>query len=636
MPDLPNTTIADALEELGDLYELDGAIVHRVLAYRRAAETVRESSTSVAALARAGRATELPGVGETLQEKIVALLETGAIPAMERLRAKFPPGLIAITRIPGLGPKRARLLHEQLGIDSPQALREAAQAQRLRGVKGLGAKFEEKVLASLEQLAAEGLPVDGMPPRPRRALLPAAIELGEALAAGLREHGPPDAHVQLAGSARRGADSVKDIDLVAVTAEPERLAAALASLEQIEHVGSTGPAGARGRTHSGLSVDLRIAAPAQLGNLLQHFTGSATHNAALRELAVRKGLHVSEYGVLDDATGATRTCTTEAEVYELLGLPLIPPELRENRGELEAALGEGKGSASEEAAPDGSRTATPAGTAKTGRGLPDLIELGDIRGDLHCHTVASDGKATIEEMAQAARALGYEYLAITDHSASHGFGNDVSPAQLREQIERVGEVAQGLDGFTLLAGSEVNILPDGTLDYEDALLTRLDWVVASIHTAFGMSEQALTERMIAAIEHPLVDVIGHPTGRLIERREPYALDLEAIFEAAARTGTMLEINANPDRRDLSETHARAAVRAGVAIVIDSDAHRPATLQNMRWGIRTARRGWLTKGDVVNTRPWAELQGLRKRARAATAPAAAAATPARRSDRPRRR
>jgi DNA polymerase (family 10) len=583
--DLSNGVIADALEELGDLYELDGAIVHRVLAYRRAAATIRESSTSVAALARAGRATELPGVGETLQEKIVALLDTGTIPAAERLRAKFPPGLIAITRIPGLGPKRARLLHEQLGIDSPQALREATQAQRLRGVRGLGAKFEEKVLASLEQLAAEGTPIDGMPPRPRRALLPAAIELGEALAAGLREHGPPDAHVQLAGSARRGADSVKDIDLVAVTAEPERLAAALESLEQIERVGSTGPAGARGRTHSGMSVDLRIAAPAQLGNLLQHFTGSGAHNAALREYAVRKGLHVSEYGVLDDATGTTRTCATEAEVYELLGLPCIPPELRENRGELEAAP-------------------------------PELIGLGDIRGDLHCHTVASDGKATIEEMARAAQALGYEYLAITDHSASHGFGNDVSPAQLREQIERVAEVGRGLDGLQLLAGSEVNILPDGTLDYEDELLARLDWVVASVHTAFGMSEQALTERMIAAIEHPLVDAIGHPTGRLIERREPYALDLEAVFEAAARTGTMLEINANPDRRDLSETHARAAVRAGVRIVIDSDAHRPATLQNMRWGILTARRGWLTKGDVVNTRPWSELSGMRKRIRGA--------------------
>jgi DNA polymerase (family 10) len=587
MPDLANPAIADALEELGDLYELDGAIVHRVLAYRRAADTIREASVSVGALARAGRATELPGIGETLQEKIVALLDTGTIPAAERLRAKFPPGLITITRIPGLGPKRARLLHEQLGIDSPQALRDAAAAQRLRGVRGLGAKFEEKVLAALDDLTAEGTPIDGALPRPRRALLPAAIELGEALAAGLREHGPPDTQVQLAGSARRGVDSVKDIDLVAVTAEPELLARALGSLEQIERVGSSGPAGVRGRTHSGIGVDLRIAAPAQLGNLLQHFTGSAAHNAALRELAVRKGLHVSEYGVLDDATGATQTCPTEAEVYELLGLPYIPPELREHRGELEGKL-------------------------------PQLIELGDIRGDLHCHTVASDGKATIEEMAQAAQALGYEYLAITDHSASHGFGNDVSPAQLHEQIELVHAVAQRLDGLTLLAGSEVNVLPDGTLDYEDELLARLDWVVASVHTAFGMNEQAMTERMIAAIEHPLVDAIGHPTGRLIERREPYALDLEAVFEAASRTGTMLEINANPDRRDLHETHARAAVRAGVSIVIDSDAHRPATLQNMRWGILTARRGWLTKADVVNTRPWAELRRMRKRRRASHA------------------
>jgi DNA polymerase (family X) len=586
--DLPNPAIADALEELGDLYELDGAIVHRVLAYRRAAEAIREASVSVGALARAGRATELPGIGGTLQEKIVALLDTGSIPAADRLRAKFPPGLLAITRIPGLGPKRARLLHEQLGVDSPQALREAALAQRLRTVRGLGAKFEEKVLEALEELATEGASIEELGSRSgssrrRRALLPAAIELGEALAAGLREHGPQDAHVQLGGSARRGVESVKDIDLVAVTAHPEQLARSLQSLEQIERVSASGAAGARGRAHSGLGVDLRIAAPAQLGNLLQHFTGSAAHNTALREHAVRKGLHVSEHGVLDDATGTTQTCATEAEVYGLLGLPYIEPELRENRGELEGKL-------------------------------PDLVELGDIRGDLHCHTVASDGKATIEEMAQAARALGYGYLAITDHSASHGFGNDVSPAQLREQIERVGEIDTRLEGIALLAGSEVNILPDGTLDYEDELLAQLDWVVASVHTAFGMGEQAMTRRMIAAIEHPLVDAIGHPTGRLIERREPYALDLEAVFAAAARTGTMLEINANPDRRDLSEAHARAAVRAGVRIVIDSDAHRPETLRNMRWGVLTARRAWLTKADVANTRPWGELERMRKRAR----------------------
>jgi DNA polymerase (family 10) len=597
MADVSNPVIADALEELGDLYELDGAIVHRVLAYRRAAETVRESSVSVAGLARAGRATQLPGIGATLQEKIVALADTGAIPAAERLRAKFPPGLIAITRIPGLGPKRARLLYEQLGVDSLQALRKAALEQRLRTVRGVGAKFEANVLEVLDEMAAEGTSIDELPARPRRVLLPAAIELGEALAAGLREHGPKDAHVQLAGSARRGVESVKDIDLVAVTAEAEQLAETLASLEQIERVSTSGPTGARGRAHLGLGVDLRIAAPEQLGNLLQHFTGSAAHNAALRELAVRRGLHVSEYGVKDDADGSTRTFTTEAEVYGLLGLPYIEPELRENRGELEAA------------------TATRGRAGGQADGLPKLIELGDIRGDLHCHTVASDGKATIEEMALAARALGYEYLAITDHSASHGFGNDVSPGQLREQVERVAEIDARLDGIALLAGSEVNILPDGTLDYEDELLARLGWVVASVHTAFGIGEAAMTERMIAAIEHPLVDAIGHPTGRLIARREPYAVDLEAVFAAAARTGTMLEINANPDRRDLSEAHARAAVSAGVGIVIDSDAHRPQTLQNMRWGVLTARRGWLCKADVANTRPWPELERLRKRRRA---------------------
>ncbi len=335
-----------------------------------------------------------------------------------------------------------------------------------------------------------------------------------------------------------------------------------------------------------MSVDLRIAAPGQLGNLLQHFTGSSRHNAALREMAVRMGLHVSEYGILDDAAGTSDTCATEREVYERLGMGYIEPELREDRGELEAA-----------------RTGT----------LPRLIELSDIVGDLHSHTIASDGHNTIEEMALAARERGYEYLAITDHSASHGFGNDVSPEQLRRQIELVHEANARIEGIELLAGSEVNILPDGSLDYDDELLAQLDWIVASVHTSFGLAEGAMTERMIAAVEHPLVDVIAHPTGRLIERREPYALDLDALFAAAARAGTMLEINANPDRRDLSDVHARAAARAGVTIVIDSDAHRTRTLANMRWGVATARRAWLTREQVANTRPWREL---RRAARAA--------------------
>jgi DNA polymerase (family 10) len=590
MSDLPNSVIAAAFDELGDLYELDGAIVHRVVAYRSAARSVRDAPTSVAALARAGRATELPGIGRTLQEKIQALIETGTIPAAERLRAKFPAGLIELTRLPGLGPKRARQLYEQLGIDSLAALRDAALDQRLRSVRGLGEKFEAGVLSALDA---------GLGERPaRRVLLPRALELGEAIVAGLRDAVPGVRRLELAGSVRRRGDSVKDLDVVAASDRPAELISALNELDLIESVGAgsaqepTREAGARARTHTGLAVDLRIVSPPQHGNLLQHLTGSNRHNAALREAAVRRGLHVSEYGVLDDSTGVTTACASEAEVYALLGLAFIEPELREDRGELQAAALDG------------------------GAGLPALIKLADMRGDLHCHTVASDGHNTIEEMARAALARGYQYLAITDHSASHGFGNHVSPDELRRQIERVREVDARLEGIRVLAGSEVNVLPDGSLDYADDLLAELDWIVASVHTAFATTEQAITERMIRAVEHPLVDLIGHPTGRLIERRTPYDVDLGAVFAAAARCGTMLEINANPDRRDLSDVAARAAMSAGVTLVIDSDAHRTATLANMRWGVATARRAWASADRVANTRSWGELQTLRKPGRGA--------------------
>jgi DNA polymerase (family 10) len=379
-------------------------------------------------------------------------------------------------------------------------------------------------------------------------------------------------------------DSVKDLDVIATASEPLALAQAAAELDLVESAQTPGEAGARLRTHSGLSVDLRIVAPDQFGNLLQHLTGSKQHNMALRDMAVRKGLHVSEYGVLDDNTGETHRCATEEQVYGLLGLAYIEPELRENRGELEAA---------------------GAGT------LPELIGLEDLRGDLHSHTTASDGTASIEEMALAARDAGYEYLAITDHSASMGFGSDVSPDELRAQIDRIRGLE--IEGIQLLAGSEVNVLPDGTLDYDDELLSELDWVIASVHTSFRMSTEAMTARIVKAIEHPLVDVLGHPSGRKIEQRRPYEYDLEAVIEAAARTGTMLEINANPDRRDLNDIQARAAAAAGVPLVISTDAHRPATFTRVpRFGIATARRAWLTKADVANTRPWAELQAIRKR------------------------
>ena len=580
---LPNTAIAAALDELADLSELDGAIIHRVLAYRTAAATVRDAPVSVAGLARAGRATTLPGVGGTIQEKIVALLDTGAIPATEKLRAKFPPGLLALTRLPGLGPKRARLIHQALGVGSLEELREAALAQRLRDVRGLGPKFEESVLAALQAGAGER--------EPARVLLPRALVIGEQILAGLRERvGGEDEGVrlELAGSARRRADSVKDLDVIAATADPAALLAALPGLEAIASVSAPRESGARALAHTGLPIDLRVVRPGQYGNLLQHFTGSKAHNTSLRESAVRAGLHVSEYGIAGGgADGERLECAREEEVYARLGMAWIEPELREGRGELEAAR-------------DG------------GAALPMLVRESDLRGDLHCHTIASDGRNTIEEMALAARARGYEYLAITDHSASHGFGNNVPPDELRRHAERVREVDARLEGIRLLAGSEVNILPDGSLDYDDQLLAELDWVVASIHSGLRGTERALTDRMLAAIEHPLVDAIGHPTGRLIGRRAPSPLVLEEVFAAAARTGTLLEINGNPDRRDLSDVHARAAAAAGVTLVVDSDAHGVEVLANVRWGIATARRAWLTREQVANTRPWAELSRRRTR------------------------
>jgi DNA polymerase (family X) len=578
MADPTNTEIAAALDELGDLYELDGAIIHRVVAYRNAAKAVRDASQSITALARAGRATELPGIGATIQEKVLALADTGEIPAAVKLRAKFPAGLVEVTHLPGLGPKRARRLYDELGIDSLESLREAAQAHRIRDLKGFGAKAEESLLAAATQ--------DGAGERRARVVLDRALAVGEQLVEELREH-PASDKVELAGSARRWTDSVKDLDVIATASDPRALAQAAAELELVESAAGVGEAGAKLRTHTGLQVDLRIVAPDQFGNLLQHFTGSKEHNMALREMAVRKGLHVSEYGVLDDADGVTHRCATEKEVYKLLGLSYIEPELRENRGELEAAARRG--------------------------GLPKLVKLVDLKGDLHCHTTASDGTASIEEMAAAALAAGYEYLAITDHSASMGFGADLSPEVLRAQIKRIRSMK--IDGLELLAGSEVNILPDGSLDYADNVLAELDWVVASVHTSFRMNSTKMTDRIVRAIEHPLVDCIGHLSGRKIERRAPYEFDLESVLDACVGTGTMLEINASPDRRDVNEVVARAAAAAGIPIVINCDAHRVGGFEVARYGVATARRAWLTAAQVANTMPWAKLAALRPRARA---------------------
>ncbi len=574
---MTNADIAGALDELADLNELDEAVIYRVVAYRQAARAVRESPLSVEQLAGEGRLTELSGIGKTIEEKIKTLLETGEIPAASKLKGKFPAPLVQVMRIPGLGPKTARRLYEELGISSLEELRKAAEEERLRSVPGLGPKAEQNIVASLAALG-DGTGV--------RRVLSDVLPLAEQIVEQLRAHEASD-QVELAGSARRWTDTCKDVDVVAAAPDPRALSEALAGLDVAAEVKSVGDGGARIVTHNGLVVELRVVAPEQFGNLLQHLTGSKQHNVALREHAVKRGIHVSEYGIEDESKGTTVTCRTEQEVYATLGLDYVEPELREGRGELEAARR---------------------------HKLPKLVELTQLRGDLHSHTVASDGRNSIEQMAKAAKARGYSYFAITDHSASFGFGHDVQPDELLRQVERIRKLNSRLDGITLLAGSEVNVLPDGSLDYDDEVLAQLDWVNASVHSSFRMGEKRMTERIMAAMDNPYVDSIGHPTGRLILRRDPYPLELERIFEHAAETGTMLEINAAPDRRDLSDVHARLAAEAGVMIVINSDAHGTNTLGLIRFGVATARRAWLSADQVANTRSLRDLRKLQKRNR----------------------
>jgi DNA polymerase (family 10) len=576
-----NAEIAAALRELGVLYELDGADRYRTLAYREAARTAAQTPVSLEQLAAEGRLTELPGIGKTIAEKIDTLIETGEIPAAAKLKAKFPPTLVEVTRVPGLGAKTARRIYDEIGVEDLAQLKGAAEAGQLREIRGLGPRAEENVLAALAGLAEDGAG--------ERLILSQVLPIAEEIADDLRGLGLAQ-RIEVAGSARRWADTCKDLDLIATTDQPDQLAEALATHGLSAERRGGGEAKTSILTHAGLAVDLRIGREDNFGNLLQHFTGSAEHNVQLRERAIGRGFSVSENGVAETKGRRKKVhrFADEAKVYELLGLPFIEPELREGNGEIEAA--------------------------ESGE-LPELVALDQIRGDLHTHTTLSDGRNSLEEMAEGARRHGYAYLAITDHSASHGFGNHVTPRQLAKRIDEVRAYNQGRRGFRLLAGSEVNIGTDGGLDYSDELLAELDWVIASVHTSFAISPKQMTERVIAAMEHPLVDCIGHLTGRLLLRREPYGIDVERVAEAAARTGTMLEINGNPNRRDLSDRHARLAAEAGARIVCNTDGHGVDTmLANMKYSVATARRGWLSAEQVANTRAWRSFAPLRKRAR----------------------
>jgi DNA polymerase (family X) len=566
-----NQDLAEQFELLADLLELDGADAFRLSAYRRAADRIRESSASVARLALDGRATQISGIGGTIQDKIAEYVETGDLRAIAKLRDRVPIGLVQMMKVPGLGPKTARRLWQELGIEDVEALRAAAEAQQLRAISGLGPKTEERVLTALAREAA-----DGGGPETGRFLLGRVLPVLRETVAELAEH-PACERVSEAGSARRRLETVKDADLIATAADPSALTEAFVSHERVAEVAAHGPTKATVVSFDGFKFDLRVVPPESYGNLLQHFTGSKDHNVALREDAVRRGFSVSEYGVAREEAEPFQT-VDEAELYAHLGYAWIPPELRENRGELEAARREE---------------------------LPTLVELADLQGDLHMHTTWSDGRATLEEMVEAAQALGHRYVAICDHAKR------LRGELLERQTDEIAAANGHFDGIEILAGIEVDIRRDGTLDVEDEALAARDWVMASVHAGFTDGRAELTRRLVAACDNPHVDCIGHPTGRKLNRRAPYDADWDAVFARAAETGTFLELNAQPDRLDLKDTMARAAVTAGVKVVISTDAHRVHELANLELAVFQARRGWLTKDDVVNTRPWHQVRRMLK-------------------------
>jgi DNA polymerase (family 10) len=571
---LSNGEIAQTIDVLGDLYEIDGAVVYRVLAYRKAAASMRETHESVWRLSEEGRLTELDGIGDTIAAKVRELRETGTLSSLEKLRAKLPESLVDIKRLPGVGAKTAKRIYDELGISTLAELEAAAEAGTLRGHAGIAEKKEQTILESIRA---------GSGARKTLIVLDRALRLAESILEGLRAH---EACVRAseAGSLRRRVDTVGDIDLIAASDDAATLIGWFCDQAIAAQVVGRGDTKGSIVTHDGVQVDLRVVPPAAFGNLLQHFTGSKAHNVAMREDAVRRGLKVSEWGIETVETGEVFQTGDEDEVYRHLGYEPVPPEIREGTVELARAR---------------------AGT------LPVLVEVEQIRGDLHVHTNASDGKATLSEMVDAAIASGLDYLAITDHSAGVGMGIGLEAEAVPRHLELIRAHAATLDGFTLLAGAEVDIMVDGSLYYDDALLAELDWVVASLHVGQRQDSDRATKRLLAAIENPHVDVIAHPSGRLLGRRDGYEFDVQAVCEAAASTGTFLEINCGPNRLDLRPSHAKAAIEAGVKLVISTDAHRATSFAHRALGVAMARRAWATADDIANTRSWAELQPLRK-------------------------
>lgn len=563
-----NTEIAQRFQRLADLLEIEGANPFRVRAYRNAARTIEGLPHSVAAMVADGAdLTELPGIGKDLAGKIREIVESGHLALLDQVSTHLPGQLAELAAIPGLGPKRVKALYDALGITSVKELEQAARAGNIRRLPGFGAKSEENLLAEIQRRTG----------REPRIPLPAAERFAEPILEHIRQTTGVIKAI-LAGSYRRRRDTIGDLDILVSCRNPAAVIDRFVAYADVDQIVSKGTTRATIVLRTGLHVDLRVVPEASYGAALQYFTGSKAHNIAIRSLAVKKGLKINEYGVFRGETAIAGA--TEEEVYRQVGLPYLEPELRENRGEIEAAL------------------------KKT---LPRLVTLKDLRGDLHCHSKASDGNATIEDMARAARERGYEYVAICDHSPRVTIAHGLSPQRFMQQMEEIDRLNGRLEGFTVLKGAEVDILEDGSLDLPDDLLRQLDLTVCAVHYHFRLSKTKQTERIIRAMDHPAFNILAHPTGRMLNEREPYEVDMERLMSAAKERGRVLEVNAQPARLDLTDVHCKLAKDMGVRVAISTDAHRTTDLPLIRFGIDQARRGWLEAGDVINTKSWKELK-----------------------------
>ncbi|MDP3111460.1 MAG: DNA polymerase/3'-5' exonuclease PolX [Thermodesulfovibrionales bacterium] len=572
---MKNQEIAGIFNEIADLLEIKGENPFRIRAYRRAAQNLEGLTKDVAALSRE-ELLEIPGIGHDLAEKIEEYIKTEKVKSLEDIKKEVPEGLAALLSVPSLGPKTAKLLYEKLKIKNVDELEKLAREHKLIGLPGIKEKTEENILRGIEMLKR------GKERQPLGRVLPIAYEIIEHL--GKATHVEK---INIAGSLRRMKDTVKDIDILATSKNPHDVMKAFVHLPQVKEILMEGPTKSSIVTREGLQVDLRVVEDESYGAALAYFTGSKEHNIRLREMAVKKGLKINEYGIFREKDNKKLGGKDENDVYKILGMQFIPPELREDRGEIEAAQK---------------------------NTLPRLVELGDIKGDLHVHTRQSDGSHTLEELIDAARGRGYEYIAITDHSKGLGIARGLSEERLLEEKKEVDALNKKLRGFKLLMGIEVDIRSDGRMDFDDDILSKMDIVVAAIHSGFRQPKEQLTKRLVSAMKNPYVSIIAHPTGRLIGERDAYEVDMEQVLNMAGETGTALEINAYPLRLDLSDVYVKQAKELGVKFAISTDTHVITQFDFMHYGVSIARRGWLEKKDVLNALSYDTLMKTLQRKR----------------------